>query len=331
VTLWLSGRDVEGVSAQHWDGPVQTVTASGFPSGLSPRAVPAAFRLVGAFFRARSIMAKDRPDALLGMGSYASVGPALAARSLRVPIVLHEANALPGRAVAFLAGSAAAVALTHDATRQHLQHPCMVFTGFPVRDDLDTRFAASPLEGDRLTVLVMGGSQGADRLDTVASAALASLAREGRPVQVIHLSRPENADALREHYRASGVPALVFGFLAEIGSAYRAADLAVARAGAATCAELAACGPPAVLVPLPTARRNHQLHNARALAASGGVEVIEQAALDPERLQDYIEACLAGPEKLERMRQSLRSVARPDAAERIAQLLEDIAERQHAP
>ena len=179
VTVWLAGKDGEAEAVREWSGPALTVPAEGLPAGLSPKAVRALWRLLGAIRRCGRIMDRDRPHVLLAMGSYASVGPVLAARTLGVPVVLHEANAVPGRAISFLARFADAVAVAFSSAAKLLRHDRVVFTGFPVRPDLDRRFDTGLLQTGCFTVLIMGGSQGAHRLNETACEALCRLHRAG--------------------------------------------------------------------------------------------------------------------------------------------------------
>jgi UDP-N-acetylglucosamine--N-acetylmuramyl-(pentapeptide) pyrophosphoryl-undecaprenol N-acetylglucosamine transferase len=171
----------------------------------------------------------------------------------------------------------------------------------------------------------MGGSQGAQRLNEVCPRAAGIVRRSGIPVQAIHLSGARDRDRVQDAYREEGVPCRVFSFLAEVGKAYHAADLAVARAGAATCAELCTCGVPALLVPLPAARRDHQTANARALARGGGADVMPQGRLTPEALASYIAARAQAPDGLRARAAAMRRMAVPDATERLSSLVEEIA------
>lgn len=325
VQLWLAGRDVEQASVKGWDGPVVFVKAKGFQSSFTPGAVSAAVQLVRAVLISRRHMKTWRPDVVVAMGSYASVGPVLAARSLHIPTVLHEANAVPGRAVAFLSRFADAVAVGFQEAAAYLKSAEVVVTGFPIRGDLDDRFAAGVVQPGMFTVLVMGGSQGAHRLNEVATEAICSLHRRGVPLQVVHLSGLADEAAVRAAYATAGVPCAVFGFLREMGRAYAAADLAISRAGAASCAELQACGVPALLVPLPSARRDHQTHNARVTQASGAADWMPQSDLTPERLAAYIDGCRTDAAKLDAMRAAARARAMPDAAALIANVVEEKA------
>ncbi len=327
VTLWLAGRDVEEVSTGGWKGRVERVKASGFSSGFSLSSAWIALGLIRACFVCWQRMKREKPDVVLAMGGYASVGPVLAAYRLKVPVVVHESNAVMGKAVSFLSRYASVVAFGFDSVMDSSCCAAAVVTGFPVRTDLNSHFEDGLLDPGVFTVLVMGGSQGARKLDKVVSGALCLARKKGVEVQVVHLARPENEKEVKDRYREAGVRHLVFGFLKEIGSAYNAADLAIARAGAATCAELSVCGVPALLIPLPSARRDHQTANARALEKNGGVNVLEEKNLSEEWLADYIQECARNPEKLAIMKRALAANAVPDAAAKIADLVLNVALR----
>lgn len=321
MTLWLAGRSMEALSVKGWDGGVECVKSSGLSGGL--RSLTAIGQWIGAVRECRRRMKAQRPDALLAMGSFASVGPAIAAWSLRVPVVLHEANTVPGRAVQTLAMFAHTVAIAFETTRHLLPRRRTVLTGLPVRDDLNER---EPDDGyDGSTVLVMGGSQGAHRLNTVAVEALCMLQREGQRFRVIHLAGQKDEAWVRDGYRDGGVDARVFGFVSGMGRVYNATTLAVARAGAASCMELAACGVPTVFVPLPTAVRNHQVANAKALESVGACLCIEESALTPQNLARVLGEMLVNRVRLREMRDAMRNLAAPDAAERLADLVETTA------
>lgn len=321
VTLWLSGRSVERTSLKGWGGEVVSVSSAGFPSGLSLRCIGVAFRLAFAVVNCIFRMRKRRPDVLLAMGSYSSVGPVLAARSYRVPVVLHEANAVPGRAIAFLSRLASTVAVTFDVASQDLGGKA-VLTGLPLRSSLDLRFPADALvEGD-FTVLIMGGSQGAHVLNEIGSKAVCAMHAAGSVIQVVHLTGPDDEQTVRDRYDKAGLRHLVVPFLEEMGFAYGAADVAVTRAGASTCMELAACGIPAVLIPLPSARRDHQAANARVLVSAGAADMIPETDLSVTSLRDHLQNCVRDGQKLQAMKTAMSALAVPDAAERVASLLE---------
>jgi UDP-N-acetylglucosamine--N-acetylmuramyl-(pentapeptide) pyrophosphoryl-undecaprenol N-acetylglucosamine transferase len=325
VTLWLDPRAVESAKRSGWAGPIITVKAAGFPSGFSLRSVVVACRLLGAVVASRRLMREQRPDIILAMGSYASFGPVQAARFCRVPIVLHEANAIPGRAVSLLAPHAKAVAVTFDACRRYVDGRGQL-TGFPVRHDLTPSFPEGEgLDHDCFTVLLMGGSQGAHALNEIGSEAVCRAHAAGTPIQVVHLTGPADESFVRAAYEKADVPHLVYPFLKDMGLAYGAAHLAVCRAGAATCMELVSLKVPALLVPLPHARRDHQTANARVLVAAGAAELKPQSEFTVEWLVDYLAEIASHRGRLEHMRDAGRGVAVPDAAARIATLLEEVA------
>lgn len=333
VVLWLSGRNVEGSAVKGWDGPVVAMRSRGLSSRLSLGSAGSALRMLSAALAARKTMRRERPDVLLGMGSYTSVGPALAAWSLGVPVVLHEGNAVPGRAVSALSRIAAQVAVAFPCAGEHIRHAPVVATGFPVRREVLSA-GGGRLLGSGFTVLVMGGSLGATGVNQLATSALCLLKQRGEAVQVIHLAGAHDVAWVRQRYQEAGVTHAVFDFFQDMGRAYASADLAVARAGGATCSELALTATPALLVPLPGAPRDHQTQNALALQRAGAADVAAQAELTPERLADYVGSMRGNPEKRASMREALKRVAIPEAAERLAGVVENAAgppeKRKHA-
>jgi len=325
LTLWMGGREVESLSAHGWTGPIVQVRAAGFEKGLSFRSVPAALRLLGSCVVSYRRMRADRPDVLLAMGSYASVGPAVAARLLRIPVVLHEANAVPGRAVSLLSRFASAAGVVFESVRTHLHRVPVTVTGLPLREDLISTGRIDGLDPGRFTILVMGGSQGAHALNEKVPSALAELQRSGASFQVIHLAGAKDEATVRSAYEVAGVEHHVCGFLQDIGRAYASATIAVCRAGAGTCAELAAVGLPALLVPLPAARRDHQLANARELEAVGGVDIALERDLDTAWLVNYLKKIMADHSRLDKMKAALKNFAVENAAEKLADLVESTA------
>ena len=320
VEVWLSGRDIESRAVRSWDGPV-------FHTGARPLTRGGMWHLPGSVFRCWRRMGALKPDALLAMGSYASLPPGMAARLRHVPLVLHEANAVEGKATDYFASAAAAVAWSFGAPPPRYGARG-VATGLPVRTALAGR---PPLPGfdpadGSFTVFVTGGSQGCRFLNETAPAAIALLAkRAGRPVRAIHQSGAADEAAVRERYAAAGVPAAVSAFVDDMGGAFASASIVVCRAGAATCAELALCGKPALLVPLPTAVRDHQRLNARFLMDAGAAICLEQASLDAEKLAARLAALADDPARLAALGAAMRAFATPDAAERLADVVERAA------
>ncbi|MCX6993820.1 MAG: undecaprenyldiphospho-muramoylpentapeptide beta-N-acetylglucosaminyltransferase [Kiritimatiellaeota bacterium] len=404
VVLWLAGKPGEDLALVGWVGTVVTVYARGVSSHAPQAMIATCFRLVRAVLQCRQSMRRYSPDVLLAMGSYASVGPVLAARWLHIPVVLHEANVIPGRAIRFLSRWAEAVAVGFEETRQHLAHRRLVVTGMPVRrssdqssvisdqkskaggqttdDGLPTvatgakagrqatdavpqsaiinhrpaRNAAhstadgaaienrkseienwSALAPGIFTLLVMGGSRGAHRLNEIVSQAIIRLHREGNPIQVIHLAGRLDAESIRQVYQqagmpaAAGVPHAVFEFLHEMPRAYRQASLAICRSGASTCAELSYYGVPALLVPYPFAIHQHQAANADALASAGAADICDEQILTVDWLVGYVANLMRDPARLANMRTAaLRRVVN-NPASALAELVEDVGTGRQTP
>ncbi|HPA78897.1 MAG TPA: undecaprenyldiphospho-muramoylpentapeptide beta-N-acetylglucosaminyltransferase [Kiritimatiellia bacterium] len=328
VTLWVAGKDVESTALAGWDGPVLTVKARGFPHGVSLKALGSAWQLLCAVRKCRAMMKKDRPDVVLAMGSYASVGPVGAARRLRIPVVLHESNVLPGRTNALFARGASAVAGCFEETRFYMKRKDIVLTGMPLRRELEAASAVLPSlppEGGPRTVLIMGGSRGARRLNEVASRAVCELHRKGSAVEVIHLAGVADEKEVRSIYEEAGVPHKVESFIQNMAPVYQKTHLAICRSGAATCAELSAFGIPALLVPYPFASKDHQTANARAVEKKKAADVVDEKDMTCEFLVDYLTRILSSPDRLAAMSQAARKRYSGRGAEALADLVEQTA------
>ncbi len=324
VQVWDSGRAIESSVMKSWTGDIFSTGAK----QLRPRY---AFALVRSFFRCRRQLRKFRPDALLAMGSYSSLPPVLAARSCGVSVCLHEANTVPGKAVEFLSRFAKAVAVSFEVTKKWLPAAHTVHTGLPVRAEIakGTRFPFVP--ANAFTVFVTGGSQGAHAVNRLASEALVMLHGEisargagWRPLYVIHQTGVKDEDLVREAYRRAALPARVHAFESAMADAFATADVVVARAGASTCFELAACAKGALLIPLPTALRNHQHFNAEAFVAAGAADEGIQSELAASQLCRYLLQKYDHPEKLVEMGGKMRALATPDAAAKVAEMIESL-------
>lgn len=320
VTVWDSGRDIESSVMKRWKGPT-------FSTGARQLAVKNAFSILCSFFRCRKEMKRAKPDVLLAMGSYSSLPPVLAARSCGVRVCLHEANTVPGKAVEFLSRYADVVATSFEVTSKYLPEVKTVRTGLPVREDITkgTRFSFIP--SNAFVVFVTGGSQGAHAVNELLSSALALLKNEleqrkdARPLYVIHQTGVADEGRVLAAYTAAKLPSRVQAFEREMANAFASADIVVARAGASTCFELAACGKPALLIPLPSAMRNHQHFNAEAFVASGAADEGIQDKLAPKQICRHLLNFYENPDRLKTMSEKMLALATPDAAARVAEIL----------
>ena len=322
VVVWDSGRDIESSVMRSWDGPVFSTGAR----QLSPKNV---FSILASILRCRKEMKRAKPDALLAMGSYSSLPPVLAARMCKVKVFLHEANTVPGKAVEFLSRFADTVAISFDMTARYLKDVKTVRTGLPVRTAITQGKRFDFIPANAFVVFVTGGSQGAHAVNLLLMDALSMLKREldkrgagARPLYGIHQTGAKDETLVMTEYTKVALPARVHAFETEMANAFASADIVVARAGASTCFELAACGKPAMLIPLPTAMRNHQHFNADAFAAKGAADEGIQAQLAAKQVCRYLLEKYDHPEHLARMAEKMKALATPDAASKVADLVE---------
>ena len=321
VTVWTSGRDIEQSVMKSWDGPVFSTHAR----QLKPRY---AFAILASYLRCVQEMKRLRPAVVLAMGSYASLPPVMAARHYNIPVVMHEANTVPGKAVEFLSRYAKTVAISFEMTAKHLPHAKTVLTGLPIRKEITEgeRFAFIP--ANSFTVFVTGGSQGAHAVNELASAALCMVFDElkkrqelKRPLYIIHQTGVLDEAQVIARYAAKAIPSRVHAFEREMANAFKSADMVIARAGASTCFELAACGKPAFFIPLPSAIRNHQHFNADAFASKGAADEGRQGTLSVVALARYILRMYDNGEKLSTMGEKMKSMAITDADKKVADLV----------
>ncbi len=247
-----------------------------------------------SLIRSLRLLRAERPDAVIGVGGYASGPVALAAWLLRIPLLIVEPNSYAGLANRVLGRFAKKVFVCFPgrdrqgffpAKKKVLAGP-LVRKGIDVGDRAAGR-AAFGLKPDRFTVLVLGGSGGAHAINMAMKDAASELASLPG-LQVLHQTGEKDADEVTAGYRAAALDAVVLPYIHDMAGAYAAADLVVSRSGATTVAELSVCGKEAVLVPYPFAADNHQEYNALSLAERGGATVILQKELTPARLAEMI-------------------------------------------
>lgn len=307
------------------DIPVDWLSVGGLRGKGWRTRLAAPFVLTRACLQALVILRHRRPRALLGMGGFVAGPGGLMARLLGCPLVVHEQNAAAGLTNRVLARIAQcvleAVPGTFPAARRARA------TGNPVRVEIAAVAPPAARFADRtgpLRLLVLGGSQGARWLNERLPRAVRDLPSERRP-DIVHVAGPRNVDAAQAAYRDAGVDARVEPYIEDMATALANADAVVARAGAMTVAELAAVGVGALLVPFPHAVDDHQTENARWLAEAGAAVVVQERELDAERLRSELGHLLTDREELLRRANSARALARPDAAEAVAEAVLEVA------
>ncbi|MDR3509322.1 MAG: undecaprenyldiphospho-muramoylpentapeptide beta-N-acetylglucosaminyltransferase [Caulobacteraceae bacterium] len=298
---------------------------SGDPLGM----VRAGVAILRGVLQARVAFKRLNPAVVVGFGGYPSLPALLAALSDGRPTVIHEQNAVMGRANRFLASHVTAVACAFPTLQK--ADPKVAaraqVVGNPVRPEIRA-LADLPYEPptDRIRLLITGGSQGARLLSELLPRAVARLPDDLRArLSVQQQTRKESMDSARAVYREALVEAEIAPFFRDMAGRLGAAHLVVGRSGASTVCELAVAGKPAILVPLKIALDDDQGQNARLLAEAGGAEVAPEDVLTVEVMAKALETLLTNPARLERMAAASRSVGRPDAAERLADVVEAIA------
>jgi UDP-N-acetylglucosamine--N-acetylmuramyl-(pentapeptide) pyrophosphoryl-undecaprenol N-acetylglucosamine transferase len=301
------------------------------PVPLPRKPTPELLRVPGRVRRAvaetRALLRELEADVVVGFGGYVALPAYLAARRERVPIVVHEQNALPGLANRIGARLAARVAVTVPGTPLHGAEQ----VGMPLRTAISTldraarraeARAAFGLDPDRPTLLVFGGSQGAASLNRAAVAAADALTAAG--VQVLHARGPKNTDVTVPARAPGSAPYVVVDYLERMDLAYAAADLALCRAGAVTVAELAAVGLPAAFVPLPIGN-GEQRRNALPLVEAGGGLLVDDADLSPSWIEEHVLPLITDPAALAGYARHAAAAGAPHADERLADIVLEVA------
>jgi UDP-N-acetylglucosamine--N-acetylmuramyl-(pentapeptide) pyrophosphoryl-undecaprenol N-acetylglucosamine transferase len=285
-------------------------------------------RLWRGYGTARSILVHIQPRAVVGFGGYPSVPPLLAAARLRLPVAVHEQNAVMGRANRQLAGRAHLIASSFpEITNLAPRHAGrVVVTGNPVRQavlDVADRPYAAPGADEVLRLVVFGGSQGARMFSELMPAVVAELSGAvRRKLEIVQQCRPEDLDAVHAAYRELDVEAELQPFFADMPLRIARSHLVICRSGASSVAELAVIGRPAVLVPLPSSLDNDQLRNAEAFAAAGAGWVMREGEFSAAELAAFLTRIKFADGELAKAAAAARTVGRPDAAERLADAIE---------
>jgi UDP-N-acetylglucosamine--N-acetylmuramyl-(pentapeptide) pyrophosphoryl-undecaprenol N-acetylglucosamine transferase len=318
-------RGIEGRVVPAAGFEIDLLPGRGLQRRLTLQNVGAILGAAAAFVRALAIVRRTRPRVVVGFGGYASLPCVVAARLLRVPVVVHEQDAAPGLAnrIGVRFGARPAVSLPGTPL------PNATLTGNPVRAAFAHLDRSRRGERDPALVAVFGGAQGARTINRAALGCYDGWrARTDRAVR--HVCGPRNFDACAAELAAArrDGDALVYELVAyeeHMDVLYGRAALAVCRAGAGTIAELTAVGLPAVLVPLPHAPSDHQTRNAQTLERAGAAVLLRDEECDPQRLDRVVSELLGAADRLERMGVAARGLGRRDAAERVADLVEEHA------
>ena len=306
-------------------GPLKRQGALGTLRGLG--------RVPRALWQSRRILRKFDPDVVVGVGGYASGPVVMAAWMMRIPTAVQEQNALPGFTNRTLGRFARACFIAFDEARAGFPPARTHLLGNPIRRAfLDNYLHSKEPSGQRLSILVTGGSQGAHVLNLRLAEALEELAPElGQRLRIVHQTGEKDLPEIARRYQAlgdSGVDAQATAFIDDMANAYAQADLLVCRAGATTIAELTVCKKPAILVPFPYAADDHQTVNARSMVRNGAAILLPERDLTGQKLAGELRALEADRERLRRMARQSGLLGRPEAAREIAEVCVSLCSRR---
>ena len=318
--VWLgTRRGLEARIVPAEQIPIEWLSIGGLRGKNALTLLAAPFRLALALFQALRVMGRHRPRVVVGLGGFVTGPGGVAAWLMRRPIVIHEQNAIAGFTNRCLANLAREVLEAFPGSFPDGVKVRAI--GNPVRQDIlamappAARFAA---RNGAIRVLVIGGSQGATRLNAIVPFALAKLA-PGLALEVRHQAGERWIESARQNYASAAVRAEVKPFIENMAEAYGWADLVICRSGALTISELAAAGVGAVLVPFPAAVDDHQTRNAQYLVSEGAAVLVPERELTAERLAGELQRLCAGRGKLLAMAERARLLARPRAAAELAE------------
>jgi len=328
VRLIISAKPIDRqVVSQYPHFEAKALPAIGWP-GVTPAIPVFLWKLVATQFECARLFRRWKPAAVLGMGGFTSGVPLLTAAKVKVPTLIHESNAIPGKVTRQLAPHVGCVLIGFKECAAELGAAAeTVFTGTPVRPDLKpmergAACAALGLDPARKTLLVMGGSQGAHGINEAVIKSMPAWETRMDQWQFVHLTGPEDFAIVEYNYRREKFRAVVREFCHDMGPIYAATDLAISRSGAGTLAELGHAGVPSILVPYPHAAENHQFFNAAILEKAGAALLVGQDQIADGRLAREVSRLAEDADALEAMRKACRAFAPVDAAKNVADAVE---------
>lgn len=298
---------------------IKFINSMGFIGKGTGKKIKAVISAFAGIFTASKIIKNFNPEVVLGVGGYASGPTVLCARLKSIPTAICEQNTVPGLTNRILSKFSNKIFLTFADSGKYFSKKKSVFTGNPLRPEFIQKNNNHRTKTDgQKTIFVIGGSQGATTLNKIVPRALAKVI--GGKLEIFHQTGKKNEDTVRSIYNELKLNSNVFNFRNDIAEIYKKSDLIISRAGAGTISEITATGKASILIPLPHAAHNHQLHNARFMERAGASSVIEEYVLDEINLSNRIN-CILNTQKLHQMSKISSKLAKPDAANLIVEQL----------
>ena len=320
--LLISQKKIDSqASAKYPHLTFKLVPAIAKPATLSLKMIPFLWALLQSIRTSKRIIREFGADAVLGMGGFTSLPPVYAGHRLGRKTFVHDSNARPGRANILTSRFCTKVFIGLQPAAAFFKAPTQL-TGTPARPEilnLPSRAEAAErfgLDPEKTTLLVTGGSQGALGLNQLIAKAAPLLPEE---IQILHIAGPNDRDRIAEENPVQRPGYKLIGFCDQMPSAYAMADLVIARSGASTLTEISLAGLPSILVPYPYAADDHQTANAKVFSDAGAAEMIQQKDLTPQSLAKLLSELLADSTTLSKMSTASKSLAIPDAPEKVTQ------------
>jgi UDP-N-acetylglucosamine--N-acetylmuramyl-(pentapeptide) pyrophosphoryl-undecaprenol N-acetylglucosamine transferase len=327
VTLLISEKKIDSIAASgHKDLRFEKMPFLAMPKPWSPKMIGFLSGLWRGMKQCRKIIRDNQVDVVLGMGGFTSFAPLYAGRREKCRTLIHESNAIPGKANKLNARYSDIVLCGLEACKAHFpKHEDVRVVGTPIRSAMRQAGKENPheffkLDPKKKTLLIMGGSQGARGVNRVVGMTLEQF--EKMSIQVLHIAGPTDYEEVRDVYAKHPMLAQhVAAFCHRMDLAYRVADLAIARSGASSMAELAYFGVPSLLVPYPFAAEDHQTRNAEIFDATGAAMLVSEKDINADVLAESVRSVLLNPKKSDAMKRAANKMAVRNAAEKIADLL----------
>lgn len=321
-----SSHGPEGSIAGQSGIPFMAVPSAPLTRSISLKNMASFGKLLAGVIRARRILKDFGPDVVIGTGGYTTAAVLLAAKSIGCKFIIHEQNAVPGRTNVWLSRLASKVCVTFDGSAAYLPKDKVVMTGMPIRSefaslkDKQTARRELGLKENLYTILVVGGSQGAKKLNELVMDMWPAI--DNGNTQIIHQVGRRNYDQCA----SAGSDLYKIEAYLDMPTALAASDLVISRSGASTIAEITAAALPSILVPYPYAFADHQKRNAQCIASSGAAIMCEEGSITKDGLASIVSDLRSSPDKLKKMADASASLAKIDAAKSVAQTAIEIAD-----
>ncbi len=323
VLFISSGNPFEKSILSKTDFNLATITVEGIKGrGICKQAM-SLLKFPKGTFESVKILKSFRPDLVVGVGSYSSGPVVIAAWLLGIKIVLHEQNILPGITNRILSRFADKIFVSFNGMAPFFRTDKLIFSGNPIRKEflhpVNNHKTHAVIDEDHkppFSILILGGSQGAHRINTAVAEALMYL-KDRTAFHFVHQAGPQDIEMVKKAYSNHGISSTVQSFFIDMDQQYRKADLIICRAGATTIAEITAIGKAVIFIPFPFAADDHQTLNARMLTERGAAEMILQRDLNGERLAKRIEYYASNPEMLTQLASKAKRLGKPEAAKLI--------------